>query len=363
VTTTRHHSHTRRAVRAVGFALTLALAAAACIPIVSDPPTAEPVTVDTRPPALRTETIREGARDRVRLLDQHGTVVAEALGSPGTRIDTRIDGGTVVSSVTPGTAGTPADYQRVGRNPVLDLQDLGAPLSIIRQFTDRFGTFGTTIVGGRAVLMSSSTGGTIYDSACITQRRPYSAAKAYGCVIRYTGAENDPDSYYRWDETGAFGHGASMGTVNANGNTFADSEDALLNMASKVAFNGYMVPVKWAPTSTLKSSSCKSISFGVSLYGVGVTAGTSLCPKEIVPWLSSVAATHPKAKDAFAALWKGESDRTDEVVGTATATIFRGDCFCVDGFVFELVSTWCMRGKPNPWVDQWSDSYSGCNFT
>lgn len=255
---------------------------------------------------------------------------------PGATVTVGVDGTITVRDGTPQPPGQAVD-------PIERLRDLGAPDDVIDQFAQDHATTTTQQLTSEegeefTVQPASASGGTIRASGCVEQRTS-NGAVAYGCYIRYDAPESDPGAFYRWDETWAIGHGSAWergwDEIPAESNPTGGksrSGSAITLLTTNQHYAGHMVPLKWTPSTQLKTGDCKSYSASVSLWGLSVGTNFLLCPDQVTPRLIKpfyFGQVHQTE-------WVGESRGSDDATSVGSVMIAKGPCFCSDDYAFSM---------------------------
>ncbi|GIV04081.1 MAG: hypothetical protein KatS3mg015_2911 [Fimbriimonadales bacterium] len=334
-------THTHRTVRAIGVAMAMSMILAACIAVRNPGPPSPP-----SPPAAPSPPSVPSSPPRP-VLDRQDTTgtVGRFLADGYEWGQFSVSAGATVSMAADGTSITidaPIPAVPDPRSPVDRLRDLGAPAAVIDQFVrDHTAGAQTLTIDGTPITVQpawASSAGTIRASGCAEQRTN-NGAVAYGCYIRYDAPESDPGAFYRWDETWAIGHGSAwerdwdelpveekpLGGKSRSGS-------AITLLTTNQYYAGHMIPLKWTPSTQLRTGECKSYSASVSLWGLSVGTSFLLCPDKVTPRLIKpfyYGQVHQTE-------WAGERRGHDDATSVGSVMIAKGPCFCVDDYRFTL---------------------------
>lgn len=140
--------------------------------------------------------------------------------------------------------------------------------------------------------------GHLYDSGCAEVKKNAHRARWRGCYNRYTVSEQDPWNWYSGDESVAHGKGTFWWAM-----TYGKTEHDYRK--------GYGMPIKWAPTSTINSGKCRTVTTKLEYEGTGFSTDWDVCPERVHPYSYS---------NLFKAVWEGHNN--GETVVAAHAVDF-----------------------------------------
>lgn len=191
---------------------------------------------------------------------------ATAAGGPGLTLSTRISpdarsGEIVVTGSDSSPDELALAYARDGRSPARDAALAGLSRASIQRLCTRS-------TSQQNVTASVAATGQIYDHYCATDN--VDDVQWEGCVTRYRNtSETDPSYNYGIDESEAWG--------------FEDSNWPWVGLLVGGVRNSYNTSnvniIQASPGSTISDvSSCRTMGFGVTVPGYGISASGTVCP-------------------------------------------------------------------------------------